>query len=64
MGALAASPEASDRQLAQSIGHYLGRLPVVQAMHRYRAQQRELPGMNRSQPVVPTLERKGPEMER
>jgi len=64
MAALRASPEEADRQLAESIGHYLGRLPVVQAMARYRAQQRELPGMNRSQPIVPTLERKGPEMER
>jgi len=64
MSALKASPEEADRQLAESIGRYLGRLPVVQAMARYRAQQRELPGMNRSQPIVPTLERKGPEMER
>jgi hypothetical protein len=64
MSALRASPEEADRQLAESIGHYLGRLPVVQAMVRYRAQQRELPGMNWSQPMMPTLERKGPEMER
>jgi hypothetical protein len=42
----------------------LGRLPAVQAMVRYRAQQRELPGMSRSQPIIPTLERKGSEMER
>jgi hypothetical protein len=64
MSALRASPEEADRQLAESIGHYLGRLPVVQAMVRYRAQQRELPGMSRSHAILPTLERKGPEMER
>jgi hypothetical protein len=64
MSALAASPEESDRQLAQSIGRYLGRLPAVQAMHRYRAQQRELPGMSRSVPTMISQERNGPEMER
>jgi hypothetical protein len=33
-------------------------------MHRYRAQQRELPGMSRSVPTMISQERKGPEMER
>lgn len=64
MSALRASPEEADRQLAESIGHYLGRLPVFQAMVRDRAQQHELPGMNRSQAIMPTLDRKGPDMER
>jgi len=64
MSALAASPEESDRQLAQSIGQYLGRLPAVQAMVRYQAQQRELPGIDRSPLTMPSQERRGPEMER
>jgi len=64
MRALAASPEMSDRQLAQSIHQYVERMPAVQAIVRHESKHRNLPGMTRSQPIVPTLERKGPEMER
>jgi hypothetical protein len=62
--ALSASPEASDRQLAQSVSGYLARLPEIQAIVRHRAQQRELPGMGRSLPTMPSQQRSGPEMER
>jgi hypothetical protein len=62
--ALAASPDASDRQLAHSVNGYVGRLPAVQAIVRRQAQQLELPGMGRSQPAMPAQVRKGPEMER
>ena len=62
--ALAASPDPSDRKLAQSINQYLGRMPVVQALARERARQRKLPGMDQS-PLMPSpLQRRGPEMER
>jgi hypothetical protein len=44
MRALAASPEESDRKIAQSIGHYLGGMPAVQVIVRHQAKQRELPG--------------------
>jgi len=64
MRALAASPEVSDRQLAQSIGHYLGRLPAVQAIRREQARQRELPSMSRSVVMAPGMQRKGPAIER
>jgi len=64
MRALTASPDVSDRQLAQSINHYLGRLPAVQAIVRHQAQQRELPGMSRSQLTTPSQQRRGPEIER
>ena len=64
MRALAASPEVSDRQLAQSIGHYLGRMPAAQAIVRDQAQQRELPGMSRSPLTTPSQQRRGPEIER
>ena len=64
MRALAASPEEADRKLAQSIGHYLGRLPAVQAFVRHHAQQRELPGMSRSTVMTPPIQRRGPEIER
>ena len=64
MRALAASPEEADRKLAQSIGHYLARLPAVQAIMRHRAQQRELPGMSRSPVMTPSVQRRGPEIER
>ena len=62
--ALAASPELSDRQLAQSINHYLGRMPAVQAILRHQAQQRELPGIGRSPLTMPSQQRRGPEIER
>jgi hypothetical protein len=65
MRALAQSPEASDRELAQSINRYLLRMPAVQAIAKYQAGQRELPGMDRQQTVaLPTQQRRGPEMER
>ena len=64
MRALATSPEVSDRKLAQSIGHYLGRMPAVQAIVRYQAQQRELPGMSRSTVMTPSVQRRGSEIER
>ena len=64
MRALAASPEASDRKLAQSIGQYLQRMPAVRAIFRRQAQQHELPTLNRSPIVTPTPQRRGPEMER
>ena len=64
MRALAASPEVSDRQLAQSINHYLGRMPAVQAIVRHQAQQRELPGIGRSPLTMPSQQRRGPEIER
>ena len=64
MRALAASPEEADRKLAQSIGHYLGRMPAVQAILREHAQQRELPGMSRSPVMTPSIQRRGPEIER
>ena len=54
MRAIAASPEESDRKLAQSIGHYLGRLPAVQAIVRHQTQQRELPGMSQSPLTMPS----------
>ena len=64
MRALAASPAMSDRQLAQSIKQYLGRMPAVQAIVRHQARQRELPGMSRTPPTMPSQQRRGPEMER
>jgi Relaxase/Mobilisation nuclease domain len=64
MRALAASPEVSDRKLAQSINQYLGRMQAVQAIVREHAQQRELPGMSRSPVMTPSVQRKGPEIER
>jgi hypothetical protein len=64
MKALAASPDVSDRELAQSINRYL-RMPAVQAIAKHQAQQRELPGMSRPWTVAsPIEERRGPEMER
>jgi hypothetical protein len=62
--ALAASPEASDRKLAQSVSGYLGRLPAVQAIVRHESKQRELPGIGRSTFTMPTQQRRGPEIER
>ena len=62
--ALAASPDSSDRQLAQSINQYLGRMPAVQAIVRERARQRELPGMSRSLVMPSPEQRRGPEVER
>ena len=59
MRVLAASPEVSDRKLARSIGHYLGRMPAVQAIVREHAQQRELPGMSRSPMMTPSIRRRG-----
>ncbi len=64
MRALAASPEVSDRQLAQSIHQYVGRMPAVQAVVRHESRQRELPGVVRSLPTVPAQQRRGPEIER
>jgi hypothetical protein len=64
MRALAASPDAADRQLAQSINHYLQRLPAVQAIVRERARQREVPGMGRPIVTTPARQRSGPEFER
>jgi hypothetical protein len=64
MRALAVSPDDSDRKLAQSIGHYLGRMPAVQAIVREHAKQRELPGMSRSPVMTPSIQRRGPEIER
>jgi hypothetical protein len=64
MKALTASPEVADRALAQSINRYLLAMPAVQAIARHQAQQRELPGMNRSPIVAPTPQRRGPEIER
>ena len=64
MRALAASPEVSDRKLAQSINQYLGRMPAVQAIVRESAKQRELPGMSRSPVLTPSMQRRGPEIER
>jgi len=64
MRALAQSPEASDRELAQSINRFLLRMPAVQAIARHQAQQRELPGMQRAPVVAPAPQRRGPEMER
>jgi hypothetical protein len=62
--ALASSPEASDRHLAQSVSHYLVRLPAVRAVVRHQARQRELPGMSRSPVMTPSIQRRGPEIER
>ena len=64
MRALAASPEVSDRKLAQSIHQYVGRMPAVQAIRREQARQRELPGMSRSLVMAPAMQRKGPDFER
>ena len=64
MRALAASPGVSDRELAQSINHYLGRMPAVQAIRREQARQRDLPGMSRSLILSPSMQRTGPEIER
>jgi len=64
MRALAASPEVSDRNLAESIKQYLVRMPAVQAIVRHQARQRELPGMSRSSLTMPSQQRQGPEMER
>jgi hypothetical protein len=64
MRALAASPEEADRKLAQSIGHYVARVPAVQAIVRHHAQQRKLTGMSRSPVMTPSVQRRGPEIER
>ena len=64
MRALAASQEVSDRKLAQSIRQYLERTPDVQAIVRESTQQRELPGMSRSPVMSPSMQRRGPEIER
>jgi hypothetical protein len=64
MRALAASPEVSDRELAQSINRYLLAMPAVQAIAKHQAQQRELPGMQRTPTVAPVQQRRGLEMER
>jgi hypothetical protein len=64
MRALAASPEVSDRELAQSINLYLQRVPAVQAIRHEQARQRDLPGMSRSLVTAPAMQRKGPEIER
>ncbi|MEQ1685120.1 MAG: relaxase/mobilization nuclease domain-containing protein [Burkholderiaceae bacterium] len=64
MRALAASPEVSDRNLAQSINQYLGRMPAVQAIVREHAKQRGLPGMSRSPVMTPSIQRRAPEIER
>jgi hypothetical protein len=64
MRALAKSPEASDRELAQSINQYLLRMPAVQAIARHQAQQRELPGIKQAPIVTQTQVRRGSEMER
>jgi hypothetical protein len=64
MKALAASPDVSDRELAQSINRYLLRMPAVQAIAKHQGQQRELPGMSRSITAPPAQQRRGPEMER
>ena len=64
MRALAASPEVSDRELAQSINQYLQRVPAVQAIRREQARQRDLPGMRRSLVMPPALQRTGSEIER
>jgi hypothetical protein len=64
MKALAASPEGSDRELAQSINRYLLAMPAVRAIAKHQAQQRELPSMQRAPYVAPVQERRGPEMER
>jgi relaxase-like protein len=64
MRALATSPDAADRQLAQSINRYLVRLPAVQAVLREQARQRELPGMSRSAVAPPAQQRPGPEIQR
>jgi hypothetical protein len=64
MRALAASPDASDRQLAQAINQYLVRLPAVQTVLREQARQRELPGMSRSVVAPAVQQRRGPEIER
>jgi len=64
MRALAASPEESDRKLAESIKQYLVRMPAVQAIVRHQAQQRELPGMSRTPLTTPSQHRRGPEIER
>jgi hypothetical protein len=64
MRALAASPEASDRKLAQAIHQYLERMPAVQAIVRESAKQRELPGISRSPVMTPSIQRRGPEIER
>jgi Relaxase/Mobilisation nuclease domain len=64
MRALAASPEVSDRKLAQSINQYLQRVPAVQAIRHEQAQQRGLPGMSRSLITTPAMQRRSPEIER
>jgi len=64
MRALAASPEASDRKLAQAIPQYFERMPAVQAIVRASAKQRELPGISRSPVMTPSIQRRGPEIER
>ena len=64
MRALAASPEVSDRELAQSINQYLQRVPAVQAIRREQTRQRDLPGMSRSVVMAPAIQRKGSEIER
>jgi hypothetical protein len=64
MRALAASPEVSDRKLAESIHQYVGRMPAVQAIVRHESKQRELPGVGRSPVPMPAQQRRGPEIER
>ena len=64
MRALAASPEVSDRKLAQSIRQHLERMPAVRAIVRESTKQRELPGMSRSPVMMPSIQRRGLEIER
>jgi hypothetical protein len=64
MRALGASPEASDRKLAHAIHQYLERMPAVQAIVRESAKQRELLGISRSPVMTPSIQRRGPEIER
>ena len=59
--ALAASPQASDRELGQAVLRYVREMPVVKALFDRSSAQRELPGISRTI-VTPT--RQGPEIER
>jgi hypothetical protein len=62
--ALAASSEASDRKLSESIVRYVREMPAARALLRERAQQRELPGIDRVPVPAISRGRGNPDMER
>lgn len=64
--ALAASPDASDRQLSEAIVRFVNEAPALRELLRAKAQarQRQLPGVDRERLPTPTRARQGPELSR